>query len=268
MSTIAFGEPPYAMNVSHEKAEFDSALMEARQIIFLDNLNVAKLQSNLLATALAEPHFQVRILGYSKLLSITSRALVVVTGNGVGVAEDLLRRFLTIELDPQTEHPENRRFNPGFSDWIKATRTGLLSDALTIFRWGRQNNSNIKPGESLGSYETWCSWVRDPLVALGCSDPIDRIRRLKMLDPDRQNLAAMFTQWNLLHGSNPVPVSKLDPSVCDLINPHWRGRRQAIVTTVPKFVNARAAGFLLTQHVPEGKWSPTTYALKRTDPPQ
>jgi hypothetical protein len=42
-------------------------------------------------------------------------------------------------------------------------RAGLISDAVTIWRWGRQNRGALTPGRPLGSYEIWCQWARDPL---------------------------------------------------------------------------------------------------------
>ena len=32
---------------------------------------------------------------------------------------------------------------------------------------GRQNRGRLTPGRPLGSYEIWCQWVSDPLLALG-----------------------------------------------------------------------------------------------------
>lgn len=53
-------------------------------------------------------------------------------------------------------------------------RTELLAALLTIWRWGRLTKG-MKTGRTLGSFEQWCGWVRDPLLALGCKDPADRV---------------------------------------------------------------------------------------------
>jgi hypothetical protein len=36
---------------------------------------------------------------------------------------------------------------------------------------------------TLGSYEERCAWCRDPLLTLGCRDPVERIATAKANDP-------------------------------------------------------------------------------------
>jgi hypothetical protein len=59
---------------------------------------------------------------------------------------------------------------------VTERRTELLAALLTIWRWGRITQG-IVPGRTLGSFEQWGRWVRDPLLALGCKDPADRVIR-------------------------------------------------------------------------------------------
>jgi hypothetical protein len=51
------------------------------------------------------------------------------------------------------------------------------------------------------SFETWCNWVRDPLLTLGCRDPVERIEMLKAHDPYRQNIAELFKAQGLVEAS-------------------------------------------------------------------
>ena len=102
-----------------------------------------------------------------------------ITGNGVKIAEDMARRLLETRLDAKMENPEERNFKPGFFDDIFVQRPKLLSDLLTIWRWGRRNAAELKRGQPLGSFETWAEWCRDPLVTLGCCDPVERIIEAK-----------------------------------------------------------------------------------------
>jgi hypothetical protein len=88
---------------------------------------------------------------------LNTSAFVVLTGNGLAVAEDLARRFIIVELDPQTEDPEARTFTTDIRAEVTARRFELLTALLTIWRWGRQTPS-ISPGRALGSFEKWCRW--------------------------------------------------------------------------------------------------------------
>ncbi len=194
---------------------------------------------------------------------INSTTYVVVTGNAVTVAEDLARRFLTVELDAKMEDPEERPFPPGFLASIRERRVELLVDILTIWRFGRQNPSLLKRGRALGSFETWCEWVRDPLLTLGCADPVARIAEIKGKDQRRRCVAEILSTWCARHGSAPVKVADINPDVRTLIDPQGRGR-QFVAAAVEKMVGTRVGGFMLTVQRGGGKWSVATYAVCKT----
>src|SRR5262245_54470691 len=98
------------------------------------------------------------------MMPLNASVLVIVTGNGLRISEDLARRFIAVELDPRTENPEARRFTTDILREITLNRNKLLAAALTVWRWGRLQ-ADLPAGLPLGSFEQWCSWVRDPLVA-------------------------------------------------------------------------------------------------------
>ena len=262
---IAFGHPPDAFTGCRDVAEFEkrisAALIEATPVLFIDNVNGTVLRSDLLASILTEPSVRVRRLGESRMLPLNPTALVTVTGNGLTLGEDLVRRFVTVELDPRTDDPESRPFAPGFISSVSERRAELLTAALTIWRWGRQSEHEIPHGRPLGSYETWARWVRDPLLALGCADPVERITALKARDPERQRIAAMFAAWQEHHEDRPVRAAQLCDQVRDLIDPQGRGR-QYVASALEALAGTRASGFVLTQQDPPGKWSAATYALR------
>jgi hypothetical protein len=128
-------------------------------------------------------------------------------------------------LDPQLEDPESRPFKPGFLEEIEQQRGELLAATLTIWRWGRQNARNLKVGIALGSFETWGTWVRDPLLALGCQDPVAQIREIKARDPHRQKVAELYELWWEHHGETPTKASELADEVKAAIDPQGRGRQ-------------------------------------------
>jgi len=189
--------------------------------------------------------------------------VICVTGNGLSVTEDLARRFLSIRLAPQCEDAEARPFPGGFLDAIFARRAELLAAVLTIWRWGRQNKPAA--GMTLASYEDWARWCRDPLLALGCADPVARVREAKQADPRRRVLADLFTCWHTHHKTEAVAVAALAMPVAEILDPLNRGR-QFRASRVQSMIGTRAAGFVLRYEPSTGKWGTGAYALERTAP--
>jgi hypothetical protein len=266
ISVIAFGIHPRAFTKGGDRNELDkrlaSDLIEAVPILFLDNVNGSMIRSDTLASVLTERPARVRPLGRTGMVALNSTAFITVTGNGLTLSEDLARRFIICQLDARCEDPEQRRFEPGFLQQIESRRAELLGAASTVWRWGRQNAADLDPGRPLGSFETWAEWCRDPLLALGCRDPVDRIDSVKADDPDRRQIVTLFEAWNAHHGDNPMKARDLAEPVRALIDPHGRGR-QYIAARLPQLAGTCASGFRLTRQEAAGRWGAATYALQR-----
>ena len=240
--------------------------MEGSPVLFLDNLNNTAFRSNLQASAITERPARVRVLGRSQMVPLNAAALVVLTGHGLSMSEDLARRFISVELDPRTEDPEARSFANDIRTEVKERRKELLTALLTIWKWGRLER-DLPARRPLGSFETWCRWVRDPLVALGCRDPADRVSEAKERDGRRQATAELFGVWWLHHGDRPVAASGLAEDVRHLVDPQGRGR-QYVATALGRLTGTRIAGLVLTRQAPVGNWGTATYAMKQTHDPE
>ncbi len=192
---------------------------------------------------------------------LNSTAFVAITGNGLSVSEDLARRFVHCALDARTPDPENRPFAPNFVQSLLPRREDLLSALLTIWRWGRQ--SHLPKGRPLGSYEAWAEWVRDPLLALGCRDPVDRVQEAKSNDPVRARIAEAFACWHAHHGVAPVKAADLHDDV--VVQFSWDGsNRQALVARLAALVGTHAGGWVLVKSKGGGKWAVASYFLARS----
>jgi hypothetical protein len=261
---VAFRIRPRAFTTGRENGELDkrltAELIEAQPALFLDNANGIALRSDTLASVLTERPARVRVLGESRMAMLNSAAFIAVTGNGLTLTEDLARRFVACNLDAQCEDPESRPFKSGFLETIEGRRGELLTLVLTIWRWGRQNPADLKRGKPLGSYEEWSEWCRDPLLTLGCADPVERIETLKANDPRRQHLAELFNAWWEHHGATPMKAKDLHEAVQKIIDPQGRGR-QFLSNKLTSLAGTRAAGFVLTRQAASGKWGTATYAL-------
>jgi putative DNA primase/helicase len=267
LSLIAFGSVPHAFTMDSNRDELDkrlvAALLEARPFIFLDNVNGVALRSDTLASVMTERPAHVRILSVSRMATLNSAAFICVTGNGLTMTEDLVRRFLLSELDARCEDPEQREFQTGFLEQIERRRSELLAAALTIWRWGRQTSPQLTRGRSLGSFERWAQWCRDPLLALGCPDPVERVRALKGRDTGRQRVAEILELWWASHRSAAMKVADLADPLKNTIDPQGRSR-QHLVSAVQKLAGTRAAGFVLTRQEPAGRWGTAAYRLVQT----
>jgi hypothetical protein len=248
---IAYGMLARPFPPGNDRHEMDKRLVaeviQGNPIVFMDNVNGVTLRSDTLASFLTERPSQVRILGKSQMVQLELASFFALTGNGLVLSEDLARRFICVEFDAGCEDPEQREFPPGFLRDIEKRRPELLSAGLTILRWGRQNT--VKPGRPLGSFEDWGEWVRDPLVALGGRDPVDRINAIKARDPERQRVISLFNEWDKCHGDKPIKVSELAEAVRLIADPNNRGR-QYLARTIGGFAGTRLGGFLLERLEP------------------
>ena len=266
MCIIAFGREPHAVTAGATMEELEkrvaAELMGGGPVLFLDNLNNTAFRSDLLASVITERPARVRLLGKSQMVMLNASAFVIMTGNGLSVSEDLARRFIAVEFDPRTEDPEARSFKTDIRAEVRQRRTELLAALLIIWRWGRLS-SDTKRGLPLGSFEQWCQWVRDPLLTLGCQDPVERVSEAKARDGRRQEIGNLLTLWWDKHGDRPVAVSELDPAVRKVADPQGRGR-QYLTACLANHAGTRIAGFVLTRQEAIGRWGKATYALEKT----
>ena len=84
--------------------------MRGDPIIAIDNCELP-VEGELLNSALTQPRVTLRILGYSKGITVRSAALITATGNNLIVKGDLIRRTLISRLDPKCERPELLQFD-------------------------------------------------------------------------------------------------------------------------------------------------------------
>jgi hypothetical protein len=264
---IAYGRRPIAVGPGGNNEELEkrisAALLQGGPMIFLDNFNDLTLKSSALESALTERPSQVRQFGTLDMVAINALASVFVTGNAIDLGLDSVRRFVRTEFDAQVEDAEGRKFSGNILAEVMANRPAILAALLTIWRYGRLA-PDIKRGLALGSYEQWGEWVRDPLLTLGCRDPVARLRETKLRDPERQKIGELFTTWWEIYGSAPKAASEVtNHEIHKIINPQGK-ERQFVVAVLGKFVGSRVAGFVMTRQRPVGDWGRATFALQKT----
>jgi hypothetical protein len=172
-----------------------ATLMRSPPTIIFDNLTSDILAFKSLCSATTEESLTGRILGSSKVASVSTKTLLLSSGNNVGPVKDMSRRCLTIKLDPKVEIPATRNFANNPLELIRSNRGYYASLALTIVRAWFVNDCPITKCKPLSSYGEWTKYVRQPLLWLGLTDPAERIFTQLTEDPDREQLGRLLLAW-------------------------------------------------------------------------
>src|SRR5262245_52359198 len=118
--------------------------------------------------------------------------LVLLTGNGLHIGSDSVRRIFAIGLDAGVELPFFLHIDPGFIDSTRARRAQLLGAALTILVWAmrgmngvpEEQRHRVSAARPVGSFEAW-QVIRDAVLALGGRDVADRLAEAVINNPAR-----------------------------------------------------------------------------------
>ena len=125
-------------------------------------------------------------------------------------------------------------------------------------------------GLPLGNYEVWAHWVRDPLLSLGCRDPVERIVEIKAADPRRRAILAVFETWWANHEGQEVKAADLHDEVKRLLDPkavvgedgRLKASRQQIAWWLQRHKGTRIGGYWLEEVRDTYRSRPTvTYRL-------
>jgi hypothetical protein len=191
-----------------------TALAKTRAVLVLDNME-SQLKSAVLAAFLTAPTWSDRLLGGNTDIESANRMLVLITGNNLAPVGDIVRRLLTIRIDPQLEASEvwKREFALDPLDYIVRNRQRLVAAALTILSgYVAAGRPKMAPGR-LASFEQWDDMVRQPIVWLGqqgiagLCDPTVRLSEAAAIDPDAMRLASLTQQWHTVFGSAPQALA-------------------------------------------------------------
>ncbi|MAE50888.1 MAG: hypothetical protein CMH27_03680 [Micavibrio sp.] len=187
-----------------------SELLTAPAVIEFDNLTGDLVAHKSLCTALTSEFLTGRILGVSKTASVSTRTLMLSSGNNVGPVQDMTRRCLTINLDPACETPANRTFkNPNLLSDLHRERSKYVAAALTIIRAWIVAERPVSECSSLTSYEEWSNFCRQPLMWLGLTDPTAPLFEAMDDDPDQVTLGLLLKAWHKNFGNKPTTVNEV-----------------------------------------------------------
>jgi len=150
-----------------------------------------------------------RILDVSKTATVSTRALFLGSGNNVGPIRDLLRRVLTIHLDPRCAIPATMTYKGAPVDKVRQRRGAYVAAVLTIIQAWQRAGSPRAQADSIATFGgPWSDYCRYPLMWLGLPDPATELFEQIRHDPDGEALSGLMQEWHVVFGETATTVRK------------------------------------------------------------
>lgn len=224
-------------------------LRHSPPVVFFDNLTEDIRAFQKLCVVLTTERVSGRILRSSNIATVSTRSLLLATGNHVKPARDMQRRCITMGLDPRHEMPASRVFRePDLLDKALRRRGELVADALTIIGAWLAAGSPVSACQPLVSYEAWSAWCRQPLLWLGRSDPAQSAFAAMHEDPDRQLLQTLLSEWHRAFGSASVMVRDLVERAVTDVSPGVLKEALIDISDQGESINRRRIGRWIARH--------------------
>ena len=164
--------------------------MRGSPVIAMDNCELP-LEGVLLNQSLTQQGVELRILGFSKMITAQTMAVHTATGNNLTIKGDLTRRSVVARLDPKVAQPELRDFAYDPLADAKSNRGELVAAVLTVLLAYHIAGRPNRPSPPLQSFVPWSHTVRGALLWLGQGDPVKTMERLRKNDPVLKNVTAV-----------------------------------------------------------------------------
>jgi hypothetical protein len=173
----AFAGPGGNAKVSYPKTSEEatkvilSLLLTSPACVEFDDMDTDWIPHGTIKRMLTAEAITDRILGVSKTATVSTRALFLGSGNNVGPIRDLLRRVLTIHLNPRCATPATMTYKGFPVDMVRQCRGVYVSAVLTIIQAWRRAGSLRAQADSIVTFSgAWSDYCRYPLMWLGHPD--------------------------------------------------------------------------------------------------
>lgn len=215
MTIIGTGRRAARMTVPRDRGDEEmrkailAIALEGDAAILLDNVSFP-LGTDALCSIVTDLKLKGRLLGVSRMATVSCRASWYATGNGLRFVKDFGRRVFLIRLDPKDERPELRRFSRNLLDYLTKERARLTVAGLTLLRAfscaGRPSHGGIR----IGSFEDWDDLVRGAMIWAGLGDPAaGRERVYEAADADFDALRGLAAAIYEVKGGVPWTCAEL-----------------------------------------------------------
>ncbi len=150
-----------------------------------------------------------RILGVSKTATVSTRTLILGSGNNVGPIRDLLRRVLTIHIDARCANPAMLTYKKKPAEMVRKNRGQYVAAVLTIIlAWRAAGSPRVGAGDIVTYGGAWSDYCRYPLTWLGLPDPVTSLLEQIKTDPDAEALGHLMKAWMAEFGHAATTVRK------------------------------------------------------------
>lgn len=223
-----------------------AALQGAPAVIEFDDMTTDWFPHGAINRVFTAQEMSDRILGSSKTSTVSTRTLILGSGNNVGPLRDLRRRVATIHLDPKCEIPALIQYTGNPVAEIKAHREKYVVAALTIIWSWKKSGYPHASLPALASFGTWSSYCRQPLVWLGYSDPAYGLLEQLQADPDVSALEQLMIEWKAAYKYTAVTVRKVVNELGD--HEGLSDALEDLPISDGKAINNRKLGKYLSKH--------------------
>jgi hypothetical protein len=186
-----------------------SLLLTSPAVIEFDDMDTDWIPHGTIKRMLTAEQITDRILGVSKTATVSTRTLFLGSGNNVGPIRDLLRRVLTIHIDPRCATPATMSYKGFPVDKVRQCRGIYVAAVLTIIQaWRKAGMPRVAVDSIVTFGGAWSDYCRYPLMWLGHPDPATALLEQVRHDPDGDALSGLMTEWRSVFGSTATTVRK------------------------------------------------------------
>jgi hypothetical protein len=184
-----------------------SLLLTSPAVVEFDDMDTDWIPHGTIKRMLTAEQITDRILGLSKTATVSTRTLFLGSGNNVGPVRDMLRRVLTIHIDPRCATPATMSYRGFPLERVRQRRGEYVSAVLSIILAWRKAGMVRAEADSIVTFGgEWSDYCRYPLMWLGYPDPAS-----SLLDQIRENtesdaLNTLMTEWYATFQSAPTTV--------------------------------------------------------------
>ena len=193
-----------------------SLLLTSPAVIEFDDMDTDWTPHGVIKRMLTAEQITDRILGVSKTAAVGTRTLILGSGNNVGPIRDLLRRVVTINIDPRCEAPAAITYKDKPRERVRKHRGKYVAAVLTIIMaWQRAEAPKADVSDIATFTGPWSDYCRQPLIWLGLPDPATALLKQLNHSPVQEALASLFAEWYEVFGSVPTAVRQVVPKMSE-----------------------------------------------------